>query len=100
MKYSILNAIIYDILFGFCDKKPHLRNNAFVKMAMKYCLSDWVLWRTEDIMKDVDRQIEEIQEEWAEEDPNLEYIEHEPNGSKAQKSLGGAMEIKSPWSDG
>ena len=35
---------------------------------------------------------------WDEQEPpKFEVIEHEPDGSKAQELLGGAMEIKSTW---
>jgi predicted metal-dependent phosphoesterase TrpH len=70
-------------------------------------------------MEEVDKQVEEIKEEWKQEElqatleraqeafPEAEVslhndqgavlIEHPPDGSKAQDLLGGAMEIKSPW---
>jgi hypothetical protein len=72
-------------------------------------------------MQDVDRQVEEIKETWKEqenqkivehfqekypeakvtlhdENTGAVLIEHLPDGSNAQSLLGGAMEIKSPWS--
>ena len=100
MKYNALNAIIYDILWRVCDNYPSLRQNPLIKQIMDHCFPDWVEWKTETTMKDVDRQVEEIKEEWAKDDPKPEYIEHSPDGSKAQELLGGAMEIKSPWSEG
>lgn len=70
-------------------------------------------------MQEVDEQVEEIKEEWKQEelqatleraqdkfpeakvtlhnDQGAVLIEHPPDGSKAQDLLGGAMEIKSPW---
>ena len=99
MNYSLLNAIIYEVLWRLCEDHPPLRSNKLVKMLMDNCFPDWVEWSTEVTMADVDRQVEEIKEDWAKDDPKPEYIEHPPDGSKAQELLGGAMEIKSPWSN-
>jgi hypothetical protein len=90
-------------------------------MAMEHCFPDWVLWKTELTMEDVDAQTETLKEQWRKEDnekvvekvsklfPDAEVsahdektsavlIEHPPDGSKAQELLGGTMEIRSPWS--
>ena len=120
MSYNVLNAIVYDVLWRFCDSYPSLRSNTLVRMAMAHCFPDWVLWKTELTMKDVDRQTDELKEQWREEEneairekfqeayPDAKVtthneqgavlIEHPPDGSKAQELLGGPMEIKSPWS--
>ena len=121
MSYNTLNAIVYDILWRFCDSYPSLRGNKLVQMAMAHCFPDWVLWKTETTMADVDQQTEEIKEQWQKEEnekvvekfsnisPDSKVtthdeitgavlIEHPPDDSKAQELLGGAMEIRSPWS--
>jgi hypothetical protein len=121
MNYNVFNAIVYDILWRFCDSYPSLRGNKFVQMAMEHCFPDWVLWKTELTMKDVDAQTETLKEQWRKEDnekvvekvsklfPDAEVsthdektsavlIEHPPDGSQAQELLGGTMEIRSPWS--
>jgi hypothetical protein len=97
------------------------KNNRIVAQILEHCFQDWVQWKTESTMQDVDRQVEEIKETWKEqenqkivEDFQERYpeakvtlhdantgavlIEHPPDGSEAQSLLGGAMEIKSPWS--
>jgi hypothetical protein len=121
MNYSMLNAIVYDVLWRFCDSYPSLRANKLVQMVMTHCFPDWVLWKTEITMKDVDTQAETLKEQWQKEDnekvvekvsklfPDAKVtthdektgavlIEHPPDGSKAQGLLGGTMEIRSPWS--
>ena len=121
MNYSMLNAIVYDVLWRFCDSYPSLRANKLVQMVMTHCFPDWVLWKTEITMKDVDTQAETLKEQWQKEDnenvvekvsklfPDAKVtthdentgavlIEHPPDGSKAQELLGGTMEIRSPWS--
>jgi hypothetical protein len=117
----MLNAIVYDVLWRFCDIYPSLRANKLVQMVMTHCFPDWVLWKTEITMKDVDTQAETLKEQWQKEDnekvvekvsklfPDAKVtthdentgavlIEHPPDGSKAQELLGGTMEIRSPWS--
>lgn len=121
MKYSLFNAIVYDVCLIVVDGKPLWRGNKWIKMIMDHCFPDWVEWKTKLTMKDVDRQTEEIKEQWQKEENQVivekfqevypeakvtthdkatgaVLIEHPPDGSKAQELLGGAMEIKSPWS--
>ena len=122
MRYNALNALVYDVLWRLCESYPSLRQNTWVKLAMKHCFPDWVEWKTETTMKSVDKQTKELKEQWREEENEVtrqkfqeEYpdakvttrneqgavlIEHPTDGSKAQDLLGGAMEIKSPWSEG
>jgi hypothetical protein len=119
--YSLLNAIIYDILWRLCDSFPSLRGKGWVILIMDHCFPDWVEWKTELTMKSVDKQTDDIREQWRREDnekvrekfsnifsesevtthdenTGAVLIEHPPDGSKAQDLLGGTMEIKSPWS--
>jgi len=117
MEYSILNAIIYDFIWRFL---PSMKNGA-LKPIMDHCFPDWIMWKTGRTMEDVDRQTKELKEQWQKEEneaivekfeevyPEAKVtthdektgavlIEHPPDGSKAQDLLGGAMEIRSPWS--
>lgn len=52
-------------------------------------------------METVDTQVEQIQQQWKEEDHSQDpiIIEYEPDGSEAQELLGGMMEIKAPWAE-
>ena len=122
-KYNLLNAIVYEILRVLTEHWPDLKRNPWVTRALAYCFPDWVEWKTEKTLKGVDRQAEKITKEWQEQDnqkvvdkfqevyPEAKVtvhdsntgavlIEHPPDGSKAQDLLGGAMEIRSPWSEG
>ncbi len=121
MKYSLLNAVIYEFCRILIDNKVLRKSNLFVAQILAHCFQDWVEWKTEITIKDVDRQVEEIKETWKEqenqkivehfqekypeakvtlhdENTGAVLIEHPPDGSNAQSLLGGAMEIKSPWS--
>jgi hypothetical protein len=60
-------------------------------------------WKTEQTMKKVDKQINDIQIQAKAED-DIKYvtpiiIEHPSDGSNAQELLGGTLEIKAPWYD-
>jgi len=121
MKYNLLNAIIYEVVRILADNGILPKNNRIVAQILEHCFHDWTQWKTESTMQDVDRQVEEIKETWKEqenqkivEDFQERYseakvtlhdastravlVEHPPDGSEAQSLLGGAMEIKSPWS--
>ena len=123
MKYSSINALAYVACLWLIELNPAYQGNVWIKRIMRWCLPDWVEWKTEQTLKEVDRQVDVITEEWRSEDnqkvvetfqeiyPEAKVsthdektgavlIEHPPNGSKAQDLLGGAMEIRSPWSEG
>jgi hypothetical protein len=96
--YSELNAVIYELLIKLIEIWPKLKLNQWVRAALNWCRADWVEWRTEQTLKDADRQAQEILKYWeAQENNEYKVIQHEPDGSKAQDLLGGAMEIKSTW---
>jgi hypothetical protein len=97
-KYNIWNAVAYELLIELIEIWPKLKLNPWVRKALDWCRADWVEWRTEKTLEDVDRQAQEIVKEWeAQEKPKYEVIEHEPDGARAQDLLGGTMEIKSNW---
>ncbi len=96
--YSELKAVIYELLIKLIEIWPKLKINSWVRAALNWCRADWVEWRTEQTLKDADRQAQEILKYWeAQEKPQYKVIQHEPDGSKAQDLLGGAVEIKSTW---
>ena len=96
--YNIWYALLYELLRALGEQYNKVRSNRIVKMILQYCHEDWVLWKVENTLKSVDRDIQKIVEEWdKQEKPKYELIEHEPDKSKAQELLGGAMEIKSTW---
>lgn len=95
-EYNIWFALLYEVLYTLKDKFKNLRNNKIVKMILNYCRHDWVLWKVELTLKDVDKEAEQLKKYWEEQEPpKFLVVEHEPDGSKAQELLGGAIEIKS-----
>lgn len=122
MSYNRWNVCVYLVLKWLIERRPGLGFNPWVKMALANCFPDWVLWKTETTMANVDKQAEQLKDRWAREEtqailikaqalyPDAKVtlhdetgavlIEHPPDGSKAQELLGGAMEIKAPWTLG
>ena len=97
--YNLINAAAYEVCRILVDDKPQRQSNWIISKIMEHCRPDWVLWKTESTMSDVDAQIEDLHEQWEREEPKPRIIEHPPDGSKAQDLLGGTMEIRAPWSD-
>lgn len=101
MKYNVWNAVAYEITIILVDMDIRWINNRWVSLIRKYCFLDWTEWKTQQTMKKVDKQIEEIQKTMKAED-DLKYVkpivtEHPPDGSKAQDLLGGTIQITAPW---
>jgi hypothetical protein len=104
MAYNIWNAIAYEITNLLINYDTRWELNQWVQMIRRHCFQDWVEWKTERTMKNVDKQIEDIQTlQQLEHDKKYVtpiVIEHAPDGSRAQELLGGTLEIKAPWLDG
>lgn len=97
-KYNIWFALCYELTHAIIEYYPKLKKYKIVKLILNYCKHDWILWRIETALESVDRDIERLHKQWdAEEKPKAIFIEHPPDGSDAQKLLGGAMEIKSTF---
>lgn len=123
MTYNLLNAILYEICLILLNLKPSWKSNRIISLLMQHCFADWQEWKTDLTMKGVDVQTEKLKEDWQTQEnekvvekfqkifpestvtthdskTGVVLIEHPPDGSKAQDLLGGAMEIRSPWSEG
>jgi len=100
MAYSRKNALVYQ-LTEFIEKfMPGFIHRVWVEKIREYCHEDWADWRTELVMKDLDKRIEDLHALWKiEEDEKNQpfYSETPPDGSEAQKLLGGEMRLTSPW---
>ena len=95
-KYNIWFALSYEFVNIISQQFPKFKQNKLVRLLLDYCKPDWILWKVELSLDQVDKQVEAIKREWEKSDPaKYTVIEHEPDGSKAQELLGGAIEIKS-----
>ena len=102
MKYNIWNAAAYEVCLLLIEHNPKWEQNFIVRKIISHCIWDWVEWKVERSMKEVDHQVEQIKFEMDSYYDWLEkpiYREEAPDGSEAQDLLGGAMEIKSAWSN-
>lgn len=96
INYNFWFAIVYEVLNDLAEQYPKLKKYKIVKLILNYCKHDWILWKIDTTLNDVDKQVEQIKRDWAKVDPpTTTYIEHPADGSKAQELLGGTMEIKS-----
>lgn len=83
-----------------CDERPSLRHRWWVKALLDYTRPDWVEWKTEVTMRDVEQQIVELHQLWDQEHPRQPQpviTEAAPDGSQAQQLLGGELRIRAPW---
>ena len=97
--YNKTNALIYELITFLCRFYP-LKQKPWIRRIIDYCRPDWAAFRAEVAMKDVDRQVEDLHAQWAEEEKVTQkpvYSESEPDGSKAQELLGGEMRLTAPW---
>lgn len=101
MAAHTINGIIYEITNILIEFDARWANHWLIKMIRSHCFPDWVAWKTEQTIREVDRQIVEITKEWEAQDHKTYIepiiIEHTPDGSKAQDLLGGELQISAPW---
>jgi len=100
MNYNRLNALVYEAIQFISRFWPNIKFNPWIKLALENCLADWVEFRTQITLKEIDNDIEELHAEWdREEAEHFEYVftEEEPDDSEAQRLLGGPMRLSVPW---
>lgn len=86
MNWRALTVEIIRVLWD----KGFFRGNSIMKQIHHNWYEVWVEWRTALVMKDVDRQIEQMFDE-SKVDPPI-YWEEE-----GENPLGGKMGLKAPW---
>jgi len=98
--YSKLNAFLYELINFVSRFWKDIKNNKIVRLILKNCHEDWIDFRTEIVMTELDSQVKEIHAAWDREEELVSkpiYIEEEPDGSEAQKLLGGPIRVTSWW---
>lgn len=67
----VLQALVVELIRRLWDRGLLSRTNKIAQMIHAEWFNAWVEWKTAKTMADVDRQIEEIQQQWEqdEEDP-------------------------------
>lgn len=100
MNYNKLNALVYEAIQFISRFWPNIKFNPWVKLALENCLDDWVEFRTQITLEELDNDIEELHAQWdREEAEHFEYIftEEEADDSEAQRLLGGPMQLSATW---
>lgn len=98
--YSIAGALFVEVFLLTTRHKPDLKSNKLLARMADYWWPDWVQWKAERAMNGVDEQIADIVEQWEKEHDNSPvFSEESPDGSEAQRLLGGPMRSRRPWVD-
>jgi hypothetical protein len=65
---ELINALLYELAVWLVVKYPSLAFNPWVARLIVWCRPDWTQWKTQQTMKDVDRQAVKIVEQWEKEE--------------------------------
>lgn len=88
--YRLWAAITHEVLRLLCDDRPSLRHNQIVRALLEHTRGDWIEWRTEVTLRDVDAQIAALHQQWSAHDaPTAPVITD--NGTE--------LRIHAPWFD-
>ena len=98
MRYNKFNAFLAELILFIDRLFPGFQRRGIIKKILRNCRKDWIQFRTTVVLERIDDQVEDIHAEWdAQEKSTKVYIEEEPDGSDAQKKLGGPMRITSSF---
>ena len=98
--YRLWAALLYELMRLICEERHSLRNSWWVKALFKQTRPDWVEWKTELAMRDVEQQIVELHQLWDQQQLNAQQpviTEAAADGSNAQQLLGGELRARAPW---
>lgn len=88
--YRLWAAITHEVLRLLCDDRPSLRHNQIVTALLAHTRGDWIDWRTEVALRDVDAQIAALHQQWSAHDaPTAPVITDD----------GVELRIRAPWID-
>ena len=100
MTYNKTNALVYEAIQFISRFWPNIKLNPIIRKILENCLDDWIEFRTQVTLKELDEDIEELQADWERQENEKRkyvYTEEKPDGSEAQKLLGGSMRLSAPW---
>jgi hypothetical protein len=80
---ELINALLYELAIWLVAKYPSLAFNPWLARLIVWCRPDWTQWKTQQTMKDVDKQTVKIVEQWEKE----ERIEKAVTLAKQAKQL-------------
>lgn len=85
--YRLWAAITHEVLRLLCDDRPSLRYNQIVRALSEQTRGDWIEWKTEHNLRDVDLQIAALHQQWDKETATAPIITDD----------GIELRIRAPW---
>lgn len=61
---QLFNALLYELVIQLTPRFPSLQNSIWAQLLISNCRPDWIQWKTEFTMRQVDKQVESVKEEW------------------------------------
>lgn len=58
--YRLWAAVAHEIVRLVCDERPSLKHNQIVQALLEHTRGDWIEWKTELTLRDLDAQIAAI----------------------------------------
>ena len=65
---ALINALLYELAIWLVLMRPSLAFSPWLSKLIVWCRPDWTEWKTQQLMKDVDRQTVKIVEQWEKEE--------------------------------
>ena len=65
---ALINALLYELAIWLVLMRPSLAFNPWLSKLIVWCRPDWTEWKTQQLMKDVDKQTVKIVEQWEKEE--------------------------------
>lgn len=88
--YRLWAAVTHEVLRLLCDDRPSLRHNRIVIALLAHTRGDWIDWKTELTLRDVDAQIAALHQQWSADDAPTAPV---------MTDDGVEMRIRAPWFD-
>jgi hypothetical protein len=91
--------LLHELMRLVCDERPSFRQRWWVKALLDHTRFDWVEWKTELAMREVEQQIVELHQLWDQQQAAAKPVitQAAADGSKAQQLLGDELRIRAPW---
>jgi hypothetical protein len=65
---QLFNALLYELVIRLSVRFPSLKNSTWSQLLIANCRPDWMQWKTEFTLRQVDQQAKAIKEKWEEQD--------------------------------
>lgn len=65
---ALINALLYELAIWLVAHRPSMAFSPWLTRLIVWCRPDWTEWKTQQTMKDVDKQTVKIVEQWEKEE--------------------------------